>query len=169
MKKKKSTTKKKDKIEDDLKSLLKKMKPAHIRFITLYMGGEDGSCFNNATKAYLRAFEIDTPTIKVKQDKGDDDYTSAYKSARTNSSQLLTNTNIQKLRSLILLKSGFDIENIKTRYSELAYQNKNLPIAITATDRIAKIAGVISDDKKVDIPQLTELGDSLKALLTPKR
>lgn len=163
---KKTTTKTQD---DELKALLKKMKPAHIRFITLYMGGEDGSCFNNATKAYLRAFEIDTPTIKVRQPKGEDDYTTQYKSARGSASDLLTSPNIQKLRNLILLKSGFEIDSIKRRFSELAYQNKNLPIAITATDRIAKIAGVISDDKKVDIPQLTELGDSLKALLTPKR
>lgn len=163
---KKTITKTQD---EDLKALLKKMKPAHIRFITLYMGGEDGSCFNNATKAYLRAFEINTPTIKVKQKNGEDDYTPEYKGAKSSAYKLLTTADIQKLRHLILLKSGFEIDTIKRRYSELAYQNKNLPIAITATDRIAKIAGVISDDKKVDIPQLTELGDSLKALLTPKR
>ena len=163
---KKTITKTQD---DELKALLKKMKPAHIRFITLYMGGEDGSCFNNATKAYLRAYDIDTPTIKIRQESGKEDYTKEYKSAKNSGYDLLTKPDIQKLRHLILLKSGFELDTIKRRYSELAYQNKNLPIAITATDRIAKIAGVISDDKKVDIPQLTELGDSLKALLTPKR
>lgn len=165
----KKKTKKTEKIEDDLKSLLKKMKPAHIRFTTLYMGGEDGSCFNNAVKSYLRAYDIDTPTIKVKQENGKEDYTKEYKSAKTNGYKLLTNADIQKLRNLILLESGFDISMIKKRYAELAYQNKNLVIAVQATDRVAKIAGVISDDKKVDIPQLTELGESIKSLLTPKR
>lgn len=155
--------------KDELKTLLAKLKPAMVRFVYLYMGGEDGSCFNNATKSYLRAYEIDTPTIKIKQADGRDDYTKEYKSAKTKGYQLLTNGDIQKLRNLLLLQSGFDIETIKKRYAELAYQNKNLPIALTSTDRIAKIAGLISDDKKVDIPQLTELGESLKTLLTPKR
>lgn len=163
---KKTTTKTE---EDELKALLLKLKPSMVRFVYLYMGGEDGSCFNNATKSYLRAYEIDTPTIKIKQDNGKEDYTKEYKSSKTNGYKLLTSTDIQKLRSLILLKSGFDPSTIKKRYAELAYQNKNLPIAITATDRVAKIAGIITDDKKVDIPQLTELGDALKKLLTPNR
>lgn len=153
-----------------VEELTNKMKPAHIRFVYLILGGEDGACFNNATRAYIRAFEIDTTTRKVKQDNGKEDYTKEYKGARSSASALLTTPNIQKLRQALLLEAGFNPDNIKRRFAELAYQNKNLPIALTATDRIAKIAGVLKEEtKNVDIPQLTELTDVIKGILSPKK
>lgn len=143
-----------------------KLKPSHVRFIYLFLGGEDGSCFNNATRAYIKAYDIDTPLVKDKDGK----YSKEYLSSKVKASQLLTNGNIQKFKHTVLLESGFKPENIKKRFSELAYQNKNLPIALTATDRIAKIAGVIKDDeKKIDIPQLEAIGESIRAILTPKK
>ena len=157
--------------EQKIIELQAKMKPAHLRFLSLYMGGEDGSCWNNATKSYLKAFEIDTVTTKVKDPKtGELGYTKEYKSARASAIALLTSINIQKLKNYILLNVGYDKDVIKKRYTEIAMQNKNLPVALQANDRVAKIAGVLNvDDKKVDIPQLTELGNQMKQLLTPKR
>lgn len=157
--------------EQKIIELQSKMKPAHLRFLSLYMGGEDGSCWNNATKSYLKAYEIDTITTKVKDPKtGNLEYTKEYKSARANAIRLITSDNIQKLKNYILLNVGYDKDVIKKRYTEIAMQNKNLPVALQANDRVAKIAGLINvDDKKVDIPQLTELGDAMKQLLTPKR
>ena len=157
--------------EQKIIELQAKMKPAHLRLLSLYMGGEDGSCWNNATKSYLKAFEIDTVTTKVKDPKtGELGYTKEYKSARASAIALLTSINIQKLKNYILLNVGYDKDVIKKRYTEIAMQNKNLPVALQANDRVAKIAGVLNvDDKKVDIPQLTELGNQMKQLLTPKR
>jgi hypothetical protein len=164
---KKKTVKKKDtapKSDSVLSSLLKTMKPAHIRFVYLYLGGEDGKCFNNATLSYLRAFDIETSVTKDKDGK----YSKEYLNAKVRASELLTNRNIQELRNAILLESGFEVDSIKKRFAELAYQNKNLPIALTATDRIAKISGVLKEESKVvDIPQLTELTEHIKAILTP--
>lgn len=171
MAKKTATKKKTDKKKDTpkaqesvLSSLLKTMKPAHIRFVYLYLGGEDGKCFNNATLSYLRAFEVDTSTTK----QADGKYTKEYLNAKTRGYELVTNRDIQNLKQAILLENGFDINTVKRRFAELAYQNKNLPIALTATDRIAKITGVLKEDSKsVDIPQLTELTEHIKAILTP--
>lgn len=170
----KKTTKEKKpkkpaKVSPEIEKDLKTLKPSHIRFVYLYLGGEDGKCFNNATLSYLRAFEIETPTTKVKQPDGREDYTSEYKSAKTSAYELLTKPDIQNLKSKILLETGFNPDTIKKRFAELAYQNKNLPIALTATDRVAKIAGIISDDKKVDIPQLEALGNAIREILTPKK
>lgn len=161
--------KKPSKISKDLEKEIKTLKPSHIRFVYLYLGGEDGKCFNNATLSYLRAFEIETPTVKIKQEDGSMDYSSAYKSAKQSGHRLLTNVHIQKFKSELLLEVGFKPETIKKRFAELAYQNKNLPIALTATDRVAKIAGIINDDKKVDIPQLEALGNAIREILTPKK
>lgn len=157
------TTSKKAK-ETELQTLLKKLNPAKVRFTYLYMGGEDGKCFNNATLSYIRAYEIETSLTKDKDGK----YSTEYLSAKQCGYKLLTSIDIQRLRHILLLESGFDPDTIKKRYAELAYQNKNLPIALTATDRIGKITGVIKEDKtSVDIPQLQELTDHIKAILTP--
>lgn len=159
---------KKAKEEDVLKTLMAKLKPAMIRFVYLYLGAEDGKCFNNATLSYIRAYDIDTPITKVKLEDGKEDYTNAYKSAKQMGYALLTKVDIQKLKHHILLKQGYEPDSIKKRFAELSQQNKNLPIALTATDRMAKIAGVIKEDSKsVDIPQLTELTDHIKKILTP--
>lgn len=147
-----------------------KLKPAMIRFVYLYLGGEDGKCFNNATLSYIRAYDIDTVTMKYKQENGREDYSKEYKSAKTNASQLLSNTNIQKFRDKVLLEIGYNPDNIKKRFAELAHQNRNLPIALASVDRMAKIAGVLKEDsKQVDIPQLEELGNAIKSILTPRR
>lgn len=151
-------------------TFIDKMKPAHIRFVQLYLGGEDGKCFNNATLAYIRAFNIDTPTKKVKGANGAETYTKEYLGAKSSASALLTTPNIVKYRDHLLLEVGFDPKNIKKRYAELGYQNKNLPIALTAVDRVAKIAGVLKEDRvPVDIPQLAELTEEIKKILTPKK
>jgi hypothetical protein len=34
---------------------------------------------------------------------------------------------------------------------------------------MAKLTGMITDDKKVDIPQLEELGNAIRSILTPKK
>ena len=156
--------------ESELEKLLKKLKPAQIRFTYLYMGAEDGKCYNNATASYIRAYEIDTPTRKVKLPDGSEGYTPEYKSAKTKGYQLLTNGDIQRLRILILDAQGIDKDWIKRRYADFATQNKNPALALTATDRLAKITGVVVDDKvKVDLPQITELADAIKGILTPKK
>lgn len=153
-----------------VEQLTAKMKPAHVRFVYLLLGAEDGSCFNNATRAYIRAFNVDTTTRKVKQDNGKDDYTKEYKNAKSRGYELVTNRDIQKLRSALLLEQGFTPESIKGRFAELAYQNKNLPIALASTDRLAKITGVLKEEaKNVDIPQLTELTDVIKGILSPAK
>lgn len=150
--------------KDAYEELLKKMKPHHIRFVTLYLGGEDGKCFNNATLAYIRAFGIETSLKRNAEGK----YSKEYLGAKTNASQLLSTANIQKLKHLTLLEHGYKPETIKKRFTELAFQNKNLPIAHASTRDMAKIAGVMKEDSKsVDIPQLTELTEQIKKILTP--
>lgn len=170
MAKKKEQPKKEGKLSapkrSELETLLSKMKPAHVRFTYLYMGGEDGKCWNNATLAYLVAYEIQTDTRK----QSDGKYTSEYLSAKTSGYELLTNPDIQRLRHLLLLESGFSVDTIKKRYSELAYQNKYPAIAVTATDRIAKITNVIKDDSlKINVPEIERLTETMQKLLTPKK
>lgn len=166
----KQMAKKKTDNQSEYERLIAKMKPAHVRFVYLYLGSEDGKCFNNATLAYIRAFDIDTVTTKVKQSNGSTDYTKEYKSAKSAAFALLTKIDIQKLRSAILLEQGYNADNIKKRFAELAGQNKNLPIALASTDRMAKIAGVLKEESKnVDIPQLTELTNVIKGILTPSK
>lgn len=146
------------------------MKPTHIRFVYLLLGSEDGRCFGNATLSYIRAFNIETVTTKVKQTDGSTDYTKEYKSSKSSGYDLLTKPDIQKFRSTILLEQGYNPDNIKKRFAELANQNKNLPIALASTDRMAKIAGVLKDENKnVDIPQLAELTDVIKGILSPAK
>lgn len=153
----KATTKTKDPLAE--------LKPAELRFLTLYMGMEDGKAFNNATLAYLIAHDKWTPTVMQKQKDGS--YSKEYLNAKQLGYRTLTKVHIQKARTHILLEIGFKPETIKARYAELMTQSRNLPLALTATDRVAKIAGLITDDKKVDIPQLTELGNAIRELLTP--
>lgn len=149
--------------KDAYETLISKMKPSHIRFVNLYLGGEDGRCFNNATLAYIKAFDINTSLKKI-----DGKFSKEYLGAKSSASALLTSTNIQKLKHLILLEQGYKPETIKKRFTELAFQNKNLPIAHASTRDMAKIAGVMKEDSKsVDIPQLTELTDHIKRILTP--
>ena len=152
--------------ETKTKDPLAELKPAELRFISLYMGMEDGKAFNNATLAHLIAYEKWTPTV-MQKDKKTGLYSKEYLVSKTAGYKLLTKGYIQKARTHILLEIGFKPETIKARYAEIMTQQRNLPLALTATDRVAKIAGLITDDKKVDIPQLEELGNALKSLLTP--
>tara|TARA_B100000508_G_C11463052_1_gene280183 strand:- start:2552 stop:3076 length:525 start_codon:yes stop_codon:yes gene_type:complete len=147
-----------------LEKVGKNLNDKQKRFVHLYAGAEDGKCFGNATLAYFTAYY---PEETSKKDaKGD--YTPEYKSALTNGIRLIGNDRIQEYRDKLHLEIGFDPETIKKRYAELAGQNKNLPIALSANDRRAKIAGVIKEDVKVDIPQLEELGGAIKQILTKK-
>lgn len=142
-----------------------KLKPAQARFVYLLLGGEDGKCFNNATLAYIRAYDIDANSEKV-----NGKYTNDYMNAKSQASRLVTNVNIQKFKSAVLLEAGYKPETIKKRFAELAYQNKNLVVAHNATRDIGKIAGVIKEDRTpIDVPQLEELGNAIKAILTPKK
>lgn len=144
--------------------LSRTLKPAQIRFVYLLLGAEDGRCFNNATLSYIRAYEIETSLVRDKDGK----YSKEYLGAKSSASALLTTPNIQKFKNAVLLEAGFDPDTIKKRFAELAYQNKNLPIAHVALRDIAKITGVMKEDSKsVDIPQLTELTNHIKAILTP--
>jgi hypothetical protein len=163
--KKKTTTKKtEEKKESVLVALQKVLKPSMIRFVYLYLGSEDGKCFNNATLAYIRAYNIETSVVKDKDGK----YSKQYLSSKSSGYDLLTKPDIQAFKNAVLLESGFNPDTIKRRFAELAYQNKNLPIAHASTRDIAKIAGVMKEDSKsVDIPQLTELTDHIKKILTP--
>lgn len=141
-------------IEDELATLAASIKPAELRFIHLYLGGEEGLCWNNATRAYCVAFEKDYSDPKD------------VKTSSVLGSRLLGKVEIQKYRACLLRKAGFTEDRIKERYGELAYQNSNIGAALGATDRIAKIAGVLKDDgMKVNIPELTALGENIKQIL----
>ncbi len=156
--------KKQTKTKDVLAKLSSSMKPAHIRFVYLILGGEDGRCFNNATLAYIKAYELNCSLERNKDGK----YSKEYLSAKSSASALLTSPNIQKFKNAVLLEAGFDPDTVKKRFAELAYQNKNLPIAHASIRDIAKITGVMKDDsKQVDIPQLAELTEAIKTILTP--
>lgn len=155
--------------KETIESLSAKLKPAMLRFLYLYMGLENGRCWNNATLAYITAYNIDCPTIKIKLKNGELGYHSKYKSAKTSGYALMTNPDIQKLRHLLLLEAGYTPDNIKKRYAELQSQNRNPIVALQANDRMAKIAGVIDDNKKVNIPELEALGDAIRGVLTPRK
>lgn len=158
MKKKAPKIKKEKKQKADKTEL---MKPVWIRFCYLYLGAEDGRCFNNATMAYFRAFY---PDLKETKDK-DGKYLPQYMTANTEGHKLLVRPRIKDFIHDMLLNQGYKPENIKKRFAELASQNKNLPLALTANDRLAKISGVLVDDKKLDIPQLDRIGDMMKQVL----
>lgn len=152
----------------ETKDPLAELKPAELRFITLYMGMEDGKGYNNATLSYLIAYDKWTPTI-MQKDKKTGLYNKVYNTARTEGYKILTKPYIQRARNHILLEIGYKPETLKKRYAEIMTQNRNLPLALASADRMAKVTGLITDDKKVDIPQLTELGDAIKQLLTPRK
>lgn len=135
------------------------------RFAQLWLGHEDGKSFGNSSDAYLRAYYGDGTSKKDK----DGAYTPEYNSARANGARLLANANIRKYIEKVQLEVGFKPETIKRRFSALADQNKNLPVALAANDKRARIAGVIRDEAKVDIPQLEALGSAIKTLLTPAK
>lgn len=138
----------------DLQYYLSKLKAAEIRFIHLYLGGEGGACWNNATKAYAVAYDKDL------------DNKSEYNTCRANGARLLANASIQEYRTFLLTKHGYTEDAIKARFGQLSVQDSNLGVALASTDRMAKIAGVIKDDGlKVDIPELTRLGEGIKAIL----
>jgi len=156
--------------QQKIDTLMNRMKPSHIRFVYLILGDEDGKCFNNATLSYIRAFNIDTPLTKVRLPDGTEGYSSEYKSAKSSAYELLTKPDIIALRHEILLELGFKPETIKKRFAELAYQNKNLPLAHASLRDMAKMAKMLDEDpKRVDIPQLDELSKSIKDILTPKK
>lgn len=157
--------KNKDKKEDTIESLSAKLKPAQLRFIYLYLGEEDGRGWNNATISYIIAYNIETSLRRNSEGK----YSKEYLNAKSRGYELVTNSDIRKLRELLLGEAGYKPENIKKRYLELQKQNKNPIVALQANDRMAKIAGVIDDSKKVNIPELEKLGDAIRGVLTPKR
>lgn len=141
----------------------KELSPAWIRFVYLYLsGGPTGEYWSNATLAYFYAVnDDDTP----RKDK-DGNFTKDYNAARVLGPRLLLNVAIQKYIKDLLNESGYTPDAIKKRYQELSSQNKNLPVAVQATDRVAKIAGVLKDEPtKVNIPELEALGDAIKRIL----
>lgn len=138
-----------------------KLTPAMIRFVYLYLGGGDGTCWNNATRSYFFAYNGEDALIK--DAKGE--YTKEYRTALTEGPALLGKPRIQKYKDELLTSIGYDPENIKKRFAELSGQNHNLPVALQATDRMAKVAGLLSDDKKVNIPELEALGQAIKSIL----
>ena len=162
---KKLTNKEKKIILDKLEAVKKVLTEKQRRFVQLYLGGEDGRSFGNASDAYLRAYYGDGTPRKNKAGE----YSKEYNTARTNGNLLLANTHIKAYINDIELRVGFDPNEIKKRFSQLANQNKHLPVALSANEKRAKIAGVLKDDAKLDIPQLEELGSVLKNLLTPKK
>lgn len=144
--------------EKTLADFAAKLKPAEIRFIHLYLGGEGGACWNNATRAYCVAYEKDENDTKE------------LKTCSTLGSRLLGKVEIQDYKRFLLGKHGFTEDSIKQRYGQLSMQDSNIGVALGATDRIAKIAGVLKDDGlKVDIPQLVELGKDIKKILSGGR
>lgn len=144
-------------MEKTIADFASKLKPAEIRFIHLYLGGEGGACWNNATRAYCVAYEKNEEDAKE------------LKTARTLGSRLLANVDIQAYRAFLLGKHGFTEDAIKQRYGQLAMQDTNLGVALGSTDRMAKIAGVLKDDgMKIDIPQLNALGADIKKILSGK-
>jgi hypothetical protein len=151
--------------EDTIESLTAKLKPAEVRFLYLYLGGEEGKGWNNATISYIIAYDIDTSLRRNAEGK----YSKEYLNAKSRGYEILTKRDIQKLRALLLGEAGYKPENIKKRYIELQAQNRNPIVALQANDRMAKIAGVIDDNKKVNIPELEELGNAIRGILTPKR
>ena len=132
-----------------------KMTPAQIRFVYLYLGSENGECFNNATRAYGLAFDKNLEDIKQ------------YNTSRAEGSKLLAKPSISAFKDKVLLELGYKPETIKKRYAQLANQNTNLPLALQANDRVAKIAGVLKDDPtKVNIPELEAVATAIRKILS---
>lgn len=141
----------------DMSYYLAKLKPAEIRFVHLWLGGEGGACWNNATRAYCVAYEKDFDNPRE------------VKSASTLGSRMLGKVEIQEYKTYLLTQHGYTENSIKARFGALSIQDSNLGVALASTDRMAKIAGVIKDDAlKVDIPELTKLADGIKSILEGK-
>lgn len=158
-KKKTGDTKSKEKKTKDTS---KGLSPAQIRFVYLYLGGYDGNCWNNATLSYFYAYNDEDTPLK----NADGTYSKQYLTAKAEGSSLLAKPSIRSYMEDLLTGIGYDPKAIKRRYAELASQNKNLPVALQANDRMAKVAGVIRDDPtKVNIPELEAVAAAIRKVL----
>lgn len=142
---------------------LPKLTPQQLRFVYLYLGHEGGKAWSNATLSYFYAYYGETAKKKDK----DGNWTKEYKTANVEGLRLVVKPSIKAVMDDILLESGYKPENIKKGFAKLANQQKNLPVALAAHDRMAKITGVIKDDGlKVNIPELEKLTETIRNTLS---
>lgn len=140
-----------------------KLTPQQLRFVYLYLGHEGGKAWSNATLSHFFSFQPEGTPRKTK----DGQFTKEYKISSVTGHKLLGNTSIKAAIDDILLESGYKPENIKKGFAKLANQQKNLPVALAAHDRMAKITGVIKDDGlKVNIPELEALTKTIRDALS---
>ena len=150
-----------------LKHKIPKLNPTQIRFVHLFLGGESGDCFGNATLSYLKAYGIETVTTKVRNEvTGAEDYTPAYKAAKAHASRLVANGNIQRYSDSLLLESGYTPAAIKRGIAELAFQRKYPAIALAALEKMAKISGMFNDRNVINIPALEDLTIEMRRILS---
>jgi hypothetical protein len=161
---------KKDQHLKILKDLEAKLKPAEIKFVRQYIGmEEEGRGWNNATISYAIAFDREDDLKKVYDpEQKKMVYSPGYAVCRSEGSRLLSKPNIFAYRQA-RLDEFYTEDRIKRRYSEIGWQNKNLAVALSGVDRVAKIKGILKDDSmKVDIPQLEALTSGIKTILEKK-
>lgn len=142
--------------------LASKLKPQWLRFVYLYLGAENGIAYGNATMAYFYAYNGEDAETKDKNNL----YTKEYKTAKTEGNSLLTKPDIKAVIGELLVGSGYSPENIKKGIAELAFQRKNLPIALSAYEKMAKISGLLKEDNTVNVPELEKLTDAIKKILS---
>lgn len=136
-----------------------------LRAIALYLGDEGGIAFKNQTQAYAIAHGKGYLESRVKDENGNIVESKEHRDTRVYASKFFRQQRVQAVLHDILLHSQYHPDNIKKRFAELSIQNLNLPVALSATEKIAKIEKVINDSTKVDIPQLSELTDTVKKIL----
>ena len=139
------------------------------RFLTYYLGQHDPKCLHNATRSWLMAKGYDPDIYSqsvIDIETGKQTYQSEYNTARTEASLLLANPNIRALKDKMLKEAFDDPQNAKNRLVELATQNTNLSVAVSANKTILTMFGLLSNKRTVDFTELDKLTKMVAIVLT---
>lgn len=124
------------------------------RFCQIYTD-LDKELFGNGVQSYVEAYNIDT------NKKG------WYNSAVVSASRLLTNDKIVKRINELLVKQGFNDENVERQHLFLLNQHADLKTKMKAVDSYYKLTGKNAPDKV--LLETIEMSDEQAARLLKRK
>jgi hypothetical protein len=137
-------------------------------FLNYYLGILDSHCLHNATRSWLMAkgYDPEMSSKPIIDKRGQKTYRPEYNTARTEASLLLANPNIRALKDKMLKEAFDDPQNAKNRLVELAMQNTNLSVAVSANKTMLTMFGLLSNKVTVDFTELDQLTKMVTKVLT---